>query len=1014
MPTIYPNGIDNTSTLPVAVDNVTHIVADVVNQNRSAVIAIEAELGVNPSGTYATVKDRLDAIISISSGDGYIRVQQAGSTVSTSNFLNFQTGATVTDVGGVATIAIVGGTGGGTLSDTLALGNTTGANNVVVTNSSIITNYNCDLALESSDGYNITVETSGNLDLTATSNTTSGNITLTAGGASATVLGSQIILESSGSVDGGYAYLYGGDGENSGGLVTIEAGDSSAGNGGGLYFTCGSGVSGGVADILAGAGTSGDGGGVNIRGGASGTALGGEIDIRAGASSLVDPAASGGDINIASGAGYTNGNIYFKSDGYTGIVKSNSLKLKVQDTIDGYANVNLNGYSIDGYSLPSIFSGAQGSVLYRGASSWTSLSPGTDGYVLTTHGAGANPTWTEVVGGSFPSGVQGNVLYHNGSTWAALDTGTDGYVLTTHGAGADPTWAASSGGSLPSGVQGNILYNNGTSWVTLETSTDGYVLTTHGAGANPTWTTPGLTDHGLLSGLEDDDHSQYLLVSGTRNMTGNLSFTNTLANPTITQAARTSGAASSFTIKGQNNSTSNESGGSVYIVPGNKTGTGTGSDGYVYIKGPDGYDKISVYNNQVYFNQCNGYLGYYSAGNGALWMGSGAGPLIAGSYAVVSSGTSTDFNGLTQCQLTVAGTTRVIATANRVTVSAPLGFAFHENSPGTFTHSQKTADTTPDSLTITAQSAYASATGISRNAGGIILKPGKAAVGGTDGYIYLQNCDGANKLFVSNDLSTFYTNVSLNGNTIDGYNLPSILSGAQGSVLYRGASSWTSLSPGTDGYVLTTHGAGANPTWAASSGSSLPSGVQGNVLYHNGTSWTTLATSTAGSVLTTQGPAANPTWEPAGSLPSGTLGSLVYHNGTNWVEFGGGTDGYVLTTHSTVSAPTWDKNPVIGYDRILLVNDGYSDLGGGRTPTLTDGYDFVAVYGLTENVTINLPTTPITGKRYTIKDSDASCILYTITVSGNGYNIEGTSTFVMNTLYQAVNFTFIGSKWSAT
>ena len=32
----------------------------------------------------------------------------------------------------------------------------------------------------------------------------------------------------------------------------------------------------------------------------------------------------------------------------------------------------------------------------------------------------------------------------------------------------------------------------------------------------------GITDHGGLSGLADDDHTQYLLVAGTRAMTGNL------------------------------------------------------------------------------------------------------------------------------------------------------------------------------------------------------------------------------------------------------------------------------------------------------------------------------------------------------------------------------------------------------------------------------------------------------------------------------------------------------------
>jgi hypothetical protein len=40
---------------------------------------------------------------------------------------------------------------------------------------------------------------------------------------------------------------------------------------------------------------------------------------------------------------------------------------------------------------------------------------------------------------------------------------------------------------------------------------------------------------------------------------------------------------------------------------------------------------------------------------------------------------------------------------------------------------------------------------------------------------------------------------------------------AQGSILYRSASAWTVLAPGTAGQVLTTGGASANPSWSAGS-----------------------------------------------------------------------------------------------------------------------------------------------------------------------------------------------------
>lgn len=60
---IYPDAIDGYSQLPLVVDTVTRVDAISVNRLRSAIINIERELGVLPSGSnYDTVKERLDAL----------------------------------------------------------------------------------------------------------------------------------------------------------------------------------------------------------------------------------------------------------------------------------------------------------------------------------------------------------------------------------------------------------------------------------------------------------------------------------------------------------------------------------------------------------------------------------------------------------------------------------------------------------------------------------------------------------------------------------------------------------------------------------------------------------------------------------------------------------------------------------------------------------------------------------------------------------------------------------------
>ena len=60
--TKYPTALDDATSIPEAVDLVTPVNAEAVNRLRDAILAIEAELGADPSSTYGTVKARLDAI----------------------------------------------------------------------------------------------------------------------------------------------------------------------------------------------------------------------------------------------------------------------------------------------------------------------------------------------------------------------------------------------------------------------------------------------------------------------------------------------------------------------------------------------------------------------------------------------------------------------------------------------------------------------------------------------------------------------------------------------------------------------------------------------------------------------------------------------------------------------------------------------------------------------------------------------------------------------------------------
>lgn len=62
----------------------------------------------------------------------------------------------------------------------------------------------------------------------------------------------------------------------------------------------------------------------------------------------------------------------------------------------GAGNVTLNANI---QTLLNLISTTRGAILYRGATTWGALAPDTDGKVLTTHGAGADPTWETPAGG---------------------------------------------------------------------------------------------------------------------------------------------------------------------------------------------------------------------------------------------------------------------------------------------------------------------------------------------------------------------------------------------------------------------------------------------------------------------------------------------------------------------------------------------------------------------------------------------------------------------------------------
>lgn len=203
-------------------------------------------------------------------------------------------------------------------------------------------------------------------------------------------------------------------------------------------------------------------------------------------------ATAGTVTSVATGTGLTGGPITTTGTISLAAINSHFVLANTTSGSAAPAGVTLSA------AIDAAISGTQGVVLYRGVSAWSALTPGTNGQVLTTHGAGADPTWASVGGtGTVTSIAQGGgiTLTPNPITTVgtvALSSQANNTVLANiSGAPAIPSAATPSAVLDTIGAtQGEVLYRDAGGWAVLGVGSSGDVLTSGGAAANPSWTTP--------------------------------------------------------------------------------------------------------------------------------------------------------------------------------------------------------------------------------------------------------------------------------------------------------------------------------------------------------------------------------------------------------------------------------------------------------------------------------------------------------------------------------------------
>lgn len=144
--------------------------------------------------------------------------------------------------------------------------------------------------------------------------------------------------------------------------------------------------------------------------------------------------------------------------------------------------------------VDAIISNTQGSILYRNASAWVALAPGTADYYLQTKGAGQNPIWAAIS----VAGTVTSVDVSGGTTGLSFSGGpiTTSGTITMAGA----LIAVNGGTGFTSYAVGDILYASTTTALSkLAGVATGNVLISGGVSTAPSWGKVGLTTH--VSGI---------------------------------------------------------------------------------------------------------------------------------------------------------------------------------------------------------------------------------------------------------------------------------------------------------------------------------------------------------------------------------------------------------------------------------------------------------------------------------------------------------------------------------
>ena len=635
------------------------------------------------------------------------------------------------------------------------------------------------------------------------------------------------------------------------------------------------------------------------------------------------------------------GSVSTISFGTTGLTPSTASSGTV--TVAGTLVAASGGTGLSSYTT--------GDVIYAsGSTALSKLALGTNGYVMT---AGATaPGWTAQSALSVGSattatnvagGAANRIAYQSGAGATTFITApTDGTFLRYTTAGGFSWTSAVGGGSVTSvdvsggttglTTSGGPVTTSGTITLagTLVTSNGGTGLTTYTAG-DILYYTSGTA----LSKLGIGASSYVLTSSGTApqyvaQSTLSVGSAATAASAT-TSTNIAGGAAGSLPYQSAAATTT-------YLPLGTQNHllrAGAAAPEYASLNTV--LDGLTTTQGSVIYRGVSGWTALTPGTAGYLLTTNGAGADPSWSAAATSGVTSISFGS--------TGLTPNSASTGAISVAGTLGTGYGGTGLTTFTAGGAVYASNASTLTTGTLPTTAGGTGLtSFTSGGAVYAsntstlttgtlPASAGGTGNSSYtsgdlLYASSSTGVGKLAIGSANQILSVTSSLpTWNSLS--TLLDSISSTQGVILYRGASSWSALAPSTAGYLLSTQGAAANPTWVA--GVSGITGYTGalNTASPNATNNVSSLTASGGTAI-----------QFAALVPKSTGGVLaaIPDSAATGGNVRGATSVDWQTNRSAATMVASGTNSVIGGGQDNTASGTGSIVAGGYTQVVSSNY----------------------------------------------------------------------------